>query len=482
MLHKGQVKSAFKWQVLNISLQAILQFAFIMISARVLPKEVHGAFAILNSFIFVLSITSEGGVSSAIIQRKEINKKHVSISFYITMALSLFMFLLIAGFAQPIANFYEEKVTAKELVWASMIFIFKALGSVSRAFLVRDFKFKKLFFANNTSFIIGNLIVVYVLSVLDYGIYALIFGYVSTQLIQSLMYFLFAKHTIKLQWGKEEFNHLFHFGSSFMLLKITNYLSAQTDKLLIGKYFDVTALSIYEKGQFISKMPPKYLGNTIDAIMFSSFSKMNSRQQKNKYFALIITGIMILAFFFAVFVHFNAGIMVKLILGKNWLDAIPFLEIFAWVIPPMILARLGDVIVRSENKMFYGVPVKVGFLAGIVAAIFILKEGELLVLTAAVVCVYWLHGISMLLLSWSILKSRIGNYSKALLIPIGVGVVFAIKYYLVGLLDFGEWITLGINLLLDGLLILGALYYFRKHPALQSLLKQIKNKLSKLKS
>ena len=360
MLHKGKVRNAFKWQVLNISLQAVFQIAFIMMSARVLPKEVHGVFAILNSFIFVLSITSEGGVSSAIVQRKEINKKHISISFYITMILGLLMFLTIFGFSGVIANFYDEKVTQQQLILASFIFIFKSLGSVSRAFLVRNFEFKQLFIANNLSFFIGNIIVVYILATLGYGIYALIYGYIITQFVQSVIYYLSAKHSFKIYWAKEEFNHLFYFGSSFMLLKITNFLSSQIDKLLLGKYVSVELLSIYEKGQFISKMPPKYFGNSIDAIMFSSFSKISDPDQKNTYFSNIALVIIAIMFFFSTFIFFNAELLVQFFLGKNWLDTVPYLKIFAFVMPAMLLARFGDIIVRSENKMFKGIPIKVG--------------------------------------------------------------------------------------------------------------------------
>ncbi|MEP2937367.1 MAG: oligosaccharide flippase family protein [Gilvibacter sp.] len=482
MLHKGKVKSAFKWQVLNISLQAILQFVFIMLSARVLPKEIHGAFAIINSFVFVLSITSEGGVSNALIQRQDINKNHVSISFYITMFLSLFMFLSIAGFSKPIAQFYDEKVTATELVWASLIFIFKAWGSVSRAFLIRDFKFKQLFVSNNLSFFLGNIVMMYVLSKLGFGIYALIFGFIGTQFFQSMLYFYYAKHSLRWHWRKEEFNQIFKFGSGFMLLKITNYVSAQIDKLLIGKYFSVTALSIYEKGQFISKMPPKYVGNSMDAIMFSAFSKINDLKQKNKYFAQIVMAVMTAVTFFAVWWYYNATVLVRFILGDNWLDAVPYLEIFAFVMPAIILGRLGDIIVRSENKMFSGIPIKLGFMTGIIASVFMFKDKDLLLLTVMVVIVFWLHGFAMLALSWHILKSKIRQYYLAILAPIAVGLFFGVKNYLLRFLTTNDLYLTGIIILSDALIIGVALYIFRDHPMLKSALAQIKSKISKLRN
>jgi len=464
LLEKKVLKSAFKWQVFNISLQAILQFVFIFISARVLPKEVHGAFAILNALIFVMTISSEGGVSSALIQRKNVNDKHISIAFYITMLISTILFIAIFFSSGIISEFYDQKIGINEIRWASIVFVLMALGKVSESYLIKYFKYKELFISKNVSFLIGNIVCVYFFAKLGYGIFALIYGFIVTQSINTALYYLFYRHSLKFNWGKKEFNELFYFGSSFTLLRVVNYLSSQIDKLLIGKFYSVTALSVYEKGQYISRMPAKYVGNTIDSLMFSAFSKIEDNVKKGKYFLMITAGIFFSGLYFACLFYFNSDIIVTIILGSNWLDTVPYLQLLSIAIPAILLARLGDVIVRSENKMFKSLPVKLGFLLLLLGSIYIFSDSELLFVTAMVVVCYWLHGAAMFTLSVLLLKSNPLKFLKLYVLIIVLIVMLILKYFgidNVGLSDLNKII---INIFTDVLLLLIAGWLFRKKP------------------
>jgi len=463
LLEKGKIKSAFKWQVLNISSQAILQFVFIMISARILPKEVHGAFAILNALVFVMTISSEGGVSSALIQRKIINKKHISIAFYLTVFISLFLFIIIYFSSDFISDFYDRKVKMKEIQLASLIFVIMAIGKVSEAFLIKEFRFKQLFISKNISFIIGNILVVFVLANLNFGIYSLILGFITTQLITVLLYYYFSQHSFAFNWGKKEFNDLFYFGSSFTLLRVVNYLSSQADKLLIGKYFSVTSLSIYEKGQYISKMPPKYVGNAIDAIMFSAFSKIENKKTKGEYFDIILAFVFLIGIYFGLLFYYNADLFVAVILGDNWSDAVPFLKILSLSIPAILLARIGDIIVRAENKMFKSLPIKVLFLLSIIISVLVFKDEQLIFVSALIVICYWIHGFLMYFLSMTIMKRNIIRGVLIFFLLIFIGFLIYLKFYFIELLINNNWYFLLINIIVDSIILSILLFVFKNN-------------------
>lgn len=480
MVTKGQLGNALVWQVLNITCQAFLQFAFISISARVLPQEVHGTFAILNAVIFVLSIASEGGVSSAIIQRKEVNPKHISIAFYITLTLSIILCALCLVLAYPISSFYEQKIIPAEIQWASLIFIFKALGSVSRAFLIKNFRFKQLFIANNTSFLLGNIIILFILAKLEYGIFALIFAFIITQFFQSLLYYVFARHSFAIKWGKRELKDITFFGSSFILLRSVNYFSSQADKLLIGRFFDVVSLSFFDKGQYISKMPSKYIGNSIDSVMFASFSKMEM-EQKKKLFNIIFLVVTSIAGYFAVVVYFNSSLIVDILLGESWARATPYLQTFVFIIPAMLIARLGDIVVRSENKMFKSLPVKISFLIILVLTILAFKNWDLLDLTILIICVNWLHALGMMFLSRQILSLSYLKLFNGFFVAVIGFTFFAAKYYFITFLVDPGFVYAILNGLLDIALIGSLLYYFRRNKNIQEMLRFVKNKFSKIK-
>lgn len=482
MVSKKKVASALSWQVLNISVLALFQFIFLMISARVLPKQIHGAFAILNAIVFVLSFASEGGVSSALIQRKEVNSKHISISFYLTLGLSLFMCIIALSLSGVLAAFYDQKVTAFQIRIASTIFIFKALGSVSRAFLVKNFKYKELFIAKAISFFLGSICLMYLLAILDYGIYALIFGFIATQLIQSLLFYFYSKHSFTLEWAKTEFKQIAYFGSSFTVLRITNYLSTQVDKLLLGKFYALPLLSVYEKGQYISKMPSKYVGNSIDSVIFSYFSKIN-QSKKSKIFTGILLFIGLLASYFTVVFYFNADLIIKLLLGSNWIDSVPFLQILVFAIPALLYTRLGDIIVRSENKMFKSIPIKLGFFVSNILGILFFKELSIIEVTKILVIINWLNTIAMLLLSRSILHINMTRFIKPLVYSVLFFSVLSAKYFLINyLFEWSDIIYLLINFCSDALVVILLLRVFRNNKQLQMVLSIIRTRVNKKQS
>lgn len=475
MIDKQKIRGAFKWQILNISVQAILEIAFIMISARVLPIEVHGAFAILYAFVFFMTISSEAGVSSALIQRKKVNAKHISTAFYSTLGISLILFVLIYLFSNTISTFYEQKIESEEIRWAALIFVFVTIGKVPESFLIRSFRYKELFIARSLSFFIGSILVMYLLAINDFGIYALIIGFMTTQGLTSIGFFLWSRPSFRLSFGRKEFLDLYYFGSSFTLLRIVNYLSSQIDKLMMGKYLPLATLSLYEKGQYITKMPPKYIGNIIDSIMFSTFSKIEGKGIKKGYLLKIISVIFSISSYFTILLYFNSSIAVKSILGKDWIDVIPFMEILVLSIPAIILARVGDIVVRSENKMFRSLPIKITFLSILLLSIFSFKDSNYLTLTASIVVSYWVHALLMLFLALSILESLYLRFFKMLFVIIGLGIILVLKYQAMSHFFQNEWIFLFLNLLTDVLIIAGNTYIFRNNTYVKGIIKTLRS-------
>ena len=486
MIHKEKIKKAFKWQLLTISVHAVLQISFIMLGARLIPKEVHGAFAILYALVFMMSIFSDAGVSAALIQRKEINLKHISIAFYSSLIISLILFLLVFLFSSDISLFYEEKIKIQEIRVASFIFVMIAVAKVSESLLIREFRYKELFISKSFSFFIGNIIVMCILAVNNLGIYALIIGFITMQFINSLTFFLWTRHTLLIRFGKKEFQELYYFGYSFTILRIVNYLCSQIDKLLIGRYLPLDVLSLYEKGQYVSKMPPKYLGNIVDSLMFSVFSKIDDDVIKKDYFVKICALILVISSYFSILLFFNSSLVVTIFLGQDWIKSIPFLQILSLSIPAVILSRIGDIVVRSENKMLKSIPIKLFFFSLLILVILYFKNHNYLMLTSIIVVSYWIHSILMLYLSLSIVNARYFRMIKLLLIILMAVAFISLKYYSFSFLIPNPWLFLIFNLFVDIVIIYGLAFIFRNnsdvHGATQIFKNLIINLLHKWKT
>lgn len=416
-----------------------------------IPKEIHGAFAIINSIVFLVTLFSEGGVGSALIQRKIINEKHVSISFYITLIISLCFFITLYFLSGYIEAFYDGKIEAIHIKIASFSFLTMAIGKVSRALLVKEFRFKEIFISSSLSFFIGYIVCGIYLANAGYGIWSFILALLIFQTLKSALFFFFARHSLTFSYGKEEFNQIVYFGSSFTLIRITNYISAQIDKILLGKLIDTGSLGLFEKAQFISKMPAKYVGNTIDSVLFSYISKVEQKEKKEQYFALIAGLLFIIGGYFGVVIYFNAQIFINILLGANWDEVIPLLEVLAISIPFVLLGRLSDILVRAENKIFYSAPIKIIYILLIVSSIFLVYQESLLKIISYLVGCVVIHGVLMIgmivkTLKFSIVKILTKNVFAFLCI-----VLLFFKYQVIYML----FESLGVNNILHFVIQIG---------------------------
>jgi len=426
-----KVQSAIIWQFLNIIIQGVLQLFFIAITARLLPKEVHGAFAIINAIVFLVTLFSEGGVGSALIQQKESNEKDISIAFYTTVLISFSLFLLIFFLSDFISNFYEFKIKASHIKVASLSFVSMTLGKVSRALLIKEFEFKKIFISNITSFIIGYMLCGILLAYNGFGIWSLIFAILIYQSIMSLLFYFFARHSLKFRYGKKEFDRIFYFGSSFTLVRISNYLSSQIDKILLGRLIDTGILGVFEKSQFIAKMPSKYVGNTIDSVLFSYISKVGNKSEKEEYFGLILGLLFLIGTYFGIVLFIYSKIFVFTLLGENWLEVIPLLQIFSLSIPFVLVARLGDIMIRAENKIFYSLPIKIFYISMIVCSIFLQYQNGINTVSGYIVASIIIHSILIISVIIGTLHFNLINLFKKNLYCAFFFLLLISKYYFI---------------------------------------------------
>jgi len=423
-----RAQQALYWQIGNVVVSAVLQLLFLTFSSRLIPKEVHGSFAILNSLIFLASMFSEGGVGSALIQRKNINKRHVSIAFYFSFLISIILFALLFFSAEFFESLYSSKITANHVRFASTAFIAMTLGKISGSLLIRNFEFKKIFIVNSVSYFVAYILVGLVLAYTMRSLWAFIIALIMFHLIKALLNYYYYRHSFNFHFRREEFRQIFDYGSSFTVLRLIAYITGQVDKIILGKLISANALGVFEKSQFISKMPSKYIGISINSVLFSYLSKIAVVEKKNSLIKVLLVILILLSGNLGIILYYNSDLIVYILLGESWLDVSPLLRILAWNVPLMLVAMLCDIVVRSENIILYSIPIKFTYALLIMYVLIRFYDFGLESLFQYLVLLSLIHTMSMLLLISKYLKI---NWIDMLSILINTGpvlVVIALKY------------------------------------------------------
>src|SRR6478736_2034304 len=108
MVKKKQVIQSGAWQMLNVSIKVFSQFAYYGVMARLLQTSELGVFALLTAFMNFGNMLGDGGMGYALVQRKEIEKKHINAAFYSSLVLGVILYLIIFFTAPLWAWFYEK--------------------------------------------------------------------------------------------------------------------------------------------------------------------------------------------------------------------------------------------------------------------------------------------------------------------------------------------------------------------------------------
>ena len=160
-----------------------------IILARLLMPEDFGQVAIITVFIALATAVVQGGLNTALVQQKDIQEDDYSTVFYISLAISVLMVVILFFSAPLIASFYK----LPDLVWPIRVYsfslLFGAFNSVQVAKIQREMNFKAMMWTSLIATVTAGIIGI-ALAYMDWGIWALVFyGCASTALSCITMFF-----------------------------------------------------------------------------------------------------------------------------------------------------------------------------------------------------------------------------------------------------------------------------------------------------
>lgn len=350
-----KLKNAGIWQLLQVVVQAITQFVYIAVMARLLSKADFGLMALASSFIGIGIIFSEGGMGSALIQRQNITQKHINAALQGNLFIGLAVFVIFFFTAHFIAQFYNQPLLELIIKVIGVNVILSSVNNVSRGLLHKNFQFKITSNVIVFTTIIGYTIGI-VLAFLGFGVWSLVATTLAISLLSTACMFYYAPIKLSVKFYLQEWKELFSFGFGVILLKINNYIGTQGINLVLGKIFPPAQLGVFERTYSIKTIPSRYLGNILDTIMFPAMSEIqdeNVRLFRIYQHSLGVVNSVLMPV--AVFLIFFSEEVVLILLGDKWLEAVLPLQIMFAVLPFSSSGRMADSVIRAKGLIYKNV-------------------------------------------------------------------------------------------------------------------------------
>jgi teichuronic acid exporter len=349
MVKRKQVVQSGAWQMLNVGVKVFSQFAYYAVMARMLSKSELGIFALLNSFMNFGNMLGDGGMGDALLQRKEIDKRHINAAFFSSLLLAFIIYGCVFFAAPWAADFYKEPQLSSSLRIFSIIFLFAAMYSASFAQLQRKFAFKKIFVADGIMLLLSNVFGI-ILAYYGYGFMSLVWSQIFYFGAEMLLLLYYAPIPFKLGFKKKHWNDLIAYGTGLTLIRFNTYIVNFGIILEVGKLVTSAVLGVFDRSFRIMNIPQRFLYDMVQRVMMPAMVKKNDGEKGtfkvfSRTLSLIISGLLPLTVFLIVF----SRPIVLILLGKKWLEAVPLLQIFFLNLPLRTTASLGDTLMRVHG-------------------------------------------------------------------------------------------------------------------------------------
>lgn len=460
----------------------LFQIVVSAILARLLLPEDFGVVAIASIIIAFFGLLSDVGISSAIVQKKELNSDDFNHIFSFTIYLGVLLGGAFFCMARPISILYDNQLLLTVCQIMSLLLFLACSQIVPSGLLMRNKEFKYKSFSTLFTNVIGGIIAC-IAAYWGLGVYSLILA----SLIPSVIIFIlfYNKHPLKfyLKFSIKPIKHIFSYSIYVFLFNVVNYFSRNLDKLLVGKYISMADLGQYQKSYQLMMMPLNNISDVITPVLHPVFSDYQNDLSfiKQKYFKFLHL-VAYISFPLSVFLYYIASEAILIVYGDKWGPAVrPFQILSLTVSTQMLLSSTGSIYQAiNATKPF--------FIAGCLCALFMVSGfafsihgwGTIVAISWGFFFAHLLNVLSSFWILGYILKANIEEFMMIIMRPILFSIIIAVVFIIQSHWPVGNIIvSLFIKTIIFGLSLLFLMEFFSEYRVISFCLVYVKNKIKK---
>lgn len=326
-LRKKTIKG-LAWSAVSQGGKQISQIVVTMILARLLSPEDFGLVAMATVFTNFALIFGELGLSSALIQKQDIDDRHLSSAFWLNLigGACLTVFFIIA--APFIAAFYHKPQLQPLLIVMSLNFILTSFTIIQQTIFTKEMDFKPLTIRDIASVIVAGIVGIF-MAFHGFGAWSLVGQLLTFSFVNGILLWTMSSWRPKFIFSKEAIKDIFHFSANMTGFSIVNYFARNVDQLLIGKFLGTEALGYYSLAYKIMLYPVQNISAVIGKVMFPAFSKIQHDLEKvRSAYLKMVKAISLITFPLMAGLFVLAPEFVRFVFGTKWEPIIMILRIF----------------------------------------------------------------------------------------------------------------------------------------------------------
>jgi O-antigen/teichoic acid export membrane protein len=377
-----------RWTYLAAACVAVLQVLLTSIMARLLEPSAFGLVAMAGVILRFGSYFAQMGIGPAVIQKHELHPNEIRAAFAASTALGV-LFSVLMWVIAPLSVLVFPSEGVVEIVRAlGVSFVFTGVSTTSTALMRRNLEFRSLAIVEVLSFAIGYGAVGFVMAYTGFKVWSLVAASLSQNILVAVLAFAFQRHSLlpSLRW--DDYKALSMFGSRVSIIGFLEFIGSSLDTLWIGHRWNAALLGLYNRAFMLVNLPMQYVTTSFSKVLlpsFSSIQKDTERLQRAYSSSLMLIAIILIPTCLGIAVASEEIVLV--ILGEQWIQAIPVLSILSIATIFNLLSHIAGVTCEATARLNVKILIQSVYVAVLLALFLVLNRWALLgIATAVVIC------------------------------------------------------------------------------------------------
>jgi PST family polysaccharide transporter len=313
--------------------------------------------------LVVIALTDaifDGGFGIGITQKREIDATYVTVTYGIAVIFGLTLLALMWVVAPVVERFFHAPGLAIVLLAAAAAFPFRASESVTSSLLRREKQFKILAGYQLACPALVYAPVSILMAFSGYGVWSLVVGNIALSIATALSSFVLIGFHRRLRFDirallpgvrsvvREE---LIGNNAFFVVSNLLNWLALTGPNSIIGHSLGVVELGFYSRSWRLLDLFTKASAAPIQNVLMSTFARLQDdvrQASRSLEKSLTIAIVFFSAASAVLFMH--ADLFVRVSLGKQWLSAVPIVQILFVVLVPRCCYKVSESITVAFGK------------------------------------------------------------------------------------------------------------------------------------
>ncbi|WP_253904635.1 lipopolysaccharide biosynthesis protein [Adlercreutzia sp. ZJ473] len=325
---KGKALSAMIWKVAERLSAAIVVIVVQIVLARLLGPEDFGLIAIVLVFTNLATVLVQCGMNTALVRQDRVTEVDKSTVFWTSSLISAVLYAAIFFCAPYIESFYGMDGLSAILRVLSLVLFVCSYNSVQVAMLQRELNMRAQLIATLVASALSGTISI-ALALVGFGVWALVSQTMLQQIFTCICMAVQVKWHPRLAYSVDSLKRTAGFGWKLLVSSLLHTIYTSIYDLVAGKVFSAAELGLFSQGKKYPAQAESILDSAISQVVLPAAARLKGSTDDMRI--LIKRGLqMSLTIIapFMVLLCLNAGPLISILLGEQWIAAAPFFQVF----------------------------------------------------------------------------------------------------------------------------------------------------------